>query len=130
MRQTIFLLTFLGILASCAKKEVPPEELALQTAVVYYEQLLSGDYDSFVDGMNYNDTVVPEYREQLVTNMKMYIGRQKKEHQGIKSVMPLQAQADTLTHTVNAFLLICYDDSAKEQVVVPMVEKNGVWLMK
>ena len=43
--------------------------MALQAAKVYYDQLLHGDYAAFVDGMNMNDTVVPAYREQLITNM-------------------------------------------------------------
>lgn len=104
--------------------------MALQMAKIYYDQLLSGDYASFVDGMSFNDTVVPAYREQLITNMKMYVGQQEKEHQGIKQVIPLRAMRDTANHTVNAFLMMCYNDSAKEQVVVPMVEKNGIWMMK
>ena len=124
------LLSLLGIFCACSKKEIKPEEMALRMAKVHYEQLLSGDYASFVDGMSYNDTVVPAYREQLITNMKMYIGQQKKEHQGIKQVLPLRAVHDTVNHTFNAFLMMCYNDSTKEQVVVPMVEKEGVWLMK
>ena len=130
MRKLIIMSFILGILCACSKKEIKPEEMALQMARVYYDQLLSGDYASFVDGMNINDTVVPAYREQLITNMKMYIGQQEKEHQGIKQVIPLRAMRDTANHTVNAFLMMCYNDSAKEQVVVPMVEKNGIWMMK
>ena len=124
------LLSLLGIFCACSKKEIKPEEMALRMAKVYYEQLLSGDYASFVDGMSYNDTVVPAYREQLITNMKMYIGQQEKEHQGIRQVLPLRAVQDTVSHTVNAFLMMCYNDSTKEQVVVPMVEKGGIWMMK
>ena len=130
MRKLIIMSFILGILCACSKKEIKPEEMALQMAKVYYDQLLSGDYASFVDGMNFNDTVVPAYREQLITNMKMYVGQQEKEHQGIKQVIPLRAMRDTANHTVNAFLMMCYNDSAKEQVVVPMVEKNGIWMMK
>lgn len=130
MRKLIIMSFILGILCACSKKEIKPEEMALQMAKVYYDQLLSGDYASFVDGMSFNDTVVPAYREQLITNMKMYVGQQEKEHQGIKQVIPLRAMRDTANHTVNAFLMMCYNDSAKEQVVVPMVEKNGIWMMK
>lgn len=130
MRKLIIMSFILGILCACSKKEIKPEEMALQMAKVYYDQLLSGDYASFVDGMDFNDTVVPAYREQLITNMKMYVGQQEKEHQGIKQVIPLRAMRDTANHTVNAFLMMCYNDSAKEQVVVPMVEKNGIWMMK
>lgn len=104
--------------------------MALQAAKVYYDQLLHGDYAAFVDGMNMNDTVVPAYREQLITNMKMYLGQQKKEHMGIKEVKALQAVRDSVNNKVDAFLLFCFNDSTKEQVVVPMIEKDGVWIMR
>lgn len=131
MKKTFILLSLLSLLAGCRKEaEVKPEDVALQAAKVYYDQLLGGDYDSFVDGMNMNDTVVPAYREQLITNMKMFIGQQEKEHKGIDQVKTIRAVADSVTNTVEAFLLFCYKDSTKEQVVVPMVEKNGIWMMK
>ena len=83
MRKAFILLAFCSIIAGCKNEEIKPEEVALQAAKVYYDQLLHGDYAAFVDGMNMNDTVVPAYREQLITNMKMYLGQQKKEHMGI-----------------------------------------------
>ena len=130
MRKAFILLAFCSIIAGCKKEEIKPEEVALQAAKVYYDQLLHGDYAAFVDGMNMNDTVVPAYREQLITNMKMYLGQQKKEHMGIKEVKALRAVRDSLNNKVDAFLLFCFNDSTKEQVVVPMIEKNGVWIMR
>lgn len=127
----LFILSFtLLSLSACNKEEIKPEDIALQTAKVYYDQLLNGDYASFVDGMNMNDSVVPAYREQLITNMKMFMGQQEQEHKGINNVQTVRAMADSASHTVNAFLLFTYNDSTKEEVVVPMVERNGIWMMK
>ena len=85
--------------------------------------------------------VVPTYREQLETNMKMFLGQQEREHKGIKSVKkvkgtltcPTDAEGqpkDTAHLSANAFLIFNYGDNTSEQVVVPMVRVNGTWMMR
>ena len=118
------------LLASCKKEEVKPEDIALQAAKVYYDQLIAGDYDSFVEGTLKGDSVPPAYKQQLVLNMQMFMERQKIEHKGIASVMPVRAVADTAAHTAESFLSITYADSTREEIVVPMVERKGVWYMR
>ncbi len=120
-----------GLLAaSCRKEEVKPEDVALQAAKAYYDQLLQGDYAAYVDGTLKGDSVPPAYRRQLTLNMQMYMERQNAEHKGISKVEALRATPDTASHTVNAFLFVTYADSTKEEIVVPMVEKNGVWYLR
>lgn len=118
------------LLASCKQEEVKPEDVALQAAKVYYEQLLAGDYNSFVDGTLKGDSVPQAYRQQLLLNMQMFMERQKAEHKGIASVKPIRAVADTAAHTAETFLSITYADSTREEIVVPMVERKGVWYMR
>lgn len=115
---------------ACGKKEVSPEEMASQTAKLYYEQLIAGDVASFVAGMEGEDSIVASYRAQLETNMRMFLAQQKKERNGIVRVENATATSDSLSHTVNVLLQICFGDSTREQVVVPMVECNGIWKMK
>lgn len=117
-------------LFACGKKEVSPEEMASQTAKLYYEQLIAGDVASFVAGMEGEDSIVASYRAQLETNMRMFLAQQKKERNGIVRVENATATSDSLSHTVNVLLQICFGDSTREQVVVPMVECNGIWKMK
>ena len=116
-------------------------DLAAETAKVYYEQLLNGDITAFVDGTAMHVDVVPTYREQLETNMKMFLGQQERDHKGIKSVKkvkgaltcPTDAEGqpkDTAHITANAFLIFNYGDNTSEQIVVPMVRVNGTWMMR
>ncbi len=114
----------------CCGKEASPEEVALQTAKVYYEQLLAGDVESFVGGMDAKDSVYPSYRKQLEANMRMFLAQQEAEHKGIVKVEPLRFDTDSTLHHVNAFLLFVYGDSTREEIVVPMVEREGVWKMR
>lgn len=119
------------LLFSCSKsEEVKPEDVALQTAKVYYDQLLNGDYDSFVAGSLQGDSVPEAYRKQLVLNSQMFVERLRKEHQGIDSIIPLRANGDSASHTASAFMAFCFADSTREEVVVPMIEKNGVWYLR
>ncbi len=104
-----------------------PEEVAAETAKAYYEQLLHGKYDQFVDGRYFPDSIPGSYREQLIANAKMFVGEQQEQHKGISEVRIANAQADTATHTANVFLTFVYGDSTKEEVLVPMVEHRGVW---
>ncbi len=117
-------------LASCKPEDRKPEEVALQTAKVYYDYLLQGDYNSFVEGTLQGDTVPADYRQQLLLNMQMFVEKQRREHQGIVRIEPLRAVADTATHTASAFLSVHYADSVREEIVVPMVEKGGIWYLR
>lgn len=130
MRKILLFLLSLAIPLACSKEEISKEELALQTAKTYYEQLLNGDVASFVSGMNVKDSIVPSYREQLETNMLMFLGQQQTEHKGISSVTAVKAEKEIDSDVIYAFLLLCYGDSTREQVVIPMVEHDGVWMMK
>lgn len=128
----LFPFLFLPLFLACSGKSSEPDaaQLAANAAKTYYEQLLKGDYGSFVDG-RYQPTELPEnYRQQLIANAKMFVGQEEKEHKGIKSVSVADGRADTAKHVANAFLTFSYGDGTKEQVVVPMVEVKKVWYMR
>ena len=105
-------------------------EVAAKAAKQYYSYLIEGNYDTFVDGYYRQDSIPGSYREQLITNVKMYIGQQKEERRGIKEVRVVNAKADTANHAANVFLVFVYGDSTNEEIVVPMVESKGVWYLR
>ncbi len=129
-----FSLMFFGCLVftCCGSKDesLTSAQVAANSAKVYYDQLLQGDYGSFVDGRYQPNRLPQGYREQLIANAKMFVAQQEKEHKGIKSVAVTDAKADTAGHVVNAFLTFAYGDGTKEEVLVPMVESKGVWYMR
>lgn len=119
-------------MTGCSCNGPSDEALAAQAAKTYYDQLLQGDYASFVAGTDGYDSVPGYYREQLLVNMKQFLAQQKKDHSGIDSIVVVRAKLDTVSNRIvaNAFLKICYADSTKEEVVVPMIKRNDVWMMK
>lgn len=132
MRKILFFFVFVFLIVSCSDKPSGPTagQIAAHAAQVYYDQLLKGDYGSFVDGRYQPNSMPESYRQQLIANAKMYVDQQNKEHKGIKSVKVSAATADTAKHVANAFLTFSFGDNTKEEVVVPMIESNGTWLMR
>ena len=114
--------------AACNRAK--PEELAARTAEQYYTYLLQGNYDAFVDGCYQKDTIRAAYRKQLVENAKMIVHRQEKARGGIKSFVVAAVEADAGAHTANVFLDLSFGDGTSAQVLLPMVEKDGLWLMR
>ena len=129
MFSLLFALPFLWV--ACGKsKEVDQGELAGRAAKLYYEQLLKGQYDAFLGGENRSEKLPDSYRKQLLTNLRQFVEQQKAEHNGIDSVSFVSSVFSEKDSTASAFLLFHYGDKTTEQVVVPMLKKQGVWMMR
>ena len=134
MRHIIYLITTLCCLAlaSCGNKasDVSPDELAARAAKLYYENLLHGKCEAYVDGFYRPDSIPESYREQLIVSAKQYVGQMKKDHQGLVSVETAGARVDTAKHVGEAYLLLGFGDKTKEEIVVPLVLHNGNWMLR
>ena len=119
-----------AMLLSCGSESVDQEQLVATTAQLYYQYLLDGKYDDFVGGMDLHLSPSPSYKEQLRANAKMFVRQQEKMHKGIASIRVSGAEVDERNHAANAYLVFCYGDSTTEEVVVPMVERDKLWLMR
>ena len=132
------ILSLMGV-AACSS-DVSQEQRAMTTAKKYYEQLVAGDYEGFVESTVISQDSLPaDYKEQLVLNAKMYMERMQDEHHGIRSVKAIRAQVDTLKApgsdeigviTAQAYISLGFADSTKEEVLVPMVLKDDVWYLR
>lgn len=124
------LLLVLVVLVGCRPKADDQVELAANAAKLYYDYLLEGKYDCFVDGMNQPDSIPDSYRRNLISSTRMFMEQQKAEHQGIRETTILDVVVNEQEHTANVFLAFSYGDGTVEQVLVPMVCRNGLWLMR
>ena len=116
------------LLASCAQPT--PEELAGLAAQGYYRHLVAGEYEQFLEGRVGADSLPDDYREQLLAGYRQFMAQQQRDHQGIRDVHVTSATTDTLAGYTNVMLVLCFGDSIDEEIVVPMVERNGSWRMK
>ena len=126
---------------SCSKEN--HNEMLLQAAseaaLKSYEALLDGNYERFLSLRHEGDSLPEAYREQLLTSYRQFVDEQQKAHGGINAVNISRSvfaagkagsETDTLRNEVYVYLLINYTDSVQEEIVVPMIERNGEWKMK
>ncbi len=107
------------------------EELASLAAKGYYDHLVKGEVELFLEGRVCADSLPESYRRQLIDAYRQFIAQQEQKHLGIQDVLIVRAQTDSLTDYTNVFLMLCFGDSTNEEVVVPMIEQGeGRWRMK
>ena len=117
--------------ASCGKSEKTDDGMiAAHAAKLYYENLIRGKGEQFLDGTDMPDTIPDDYRRQLLKNFEQFCVRQKEEHKGIDSVSINHAEFFEKDSTASVFLLLHFGDSTTEQIVVPMLKKKGLWIMR
>ncbi|MBQ6549135.1 MAG: hypothetical protein IJL82_04335, partial [Prevotella sp.] len=128
----LVLLVFLVVLGGgCGG--ATPEEMASLAAKGYYEHLMRGEYRQFLEGKYFVplDTIgTIDRMEEHEVNLRQFMAQQEKEHHGIREVRISNAKTDTVQKVTNVFLVLCYGDSINEEIVVPMVEREGKWRMK
>lgn len=120
------------LLAACGekKKNVDQGKLAAKAAKHYYEQLLKGDYEAFLNNENRTNNLPDNYRKQLLLNLKQFVAQQDSVHHGIDSIALGASHFSAKDNTASVFLLFYYGDKTTEQVVVPMVKERGKWILR
>ena len=128
-------IVLLAVLAACGS--ATKEELASLAAKGYYDHLIHGEYEQFYEGMDQrtlsDGTALSDeaaYRSQMLDNLRQFMARQAQEHRGVLEVRVSNATTDTVQQLTNVFLVLCFADSTNEEIVVPMVERQGAWRMK
>ena len=107
------------------------EELASLAAKGYYDHLIHGEYEQFLEGKDLLETSDDaDYRSQLLDNYRQFMEVQYSAHGGICDVRIVRAKTDSLQTYTNVFLTLCFGDSTNEEIVVPMIEKEGRWRMR
>ena len=135
--QIIYFILFTVTLLFACSDEIP-EWRAASEARDYYDCLAKDDVKGFMKGKAGFDNLPSLYREQLQKAVEQYLSDVKAKHGGLSSVRvsdehyldDLEACRDTSLHLTYAFLILCYGDSTQEEIMVPMIERGGQWLMK
>lgn len=125
----LFYLLLCFIVTACSSAPTK-EELAGLAAKGYYQHLIDGDYEHFIEGRLACDSLPADYRSQLVDGYSQFMAQQLEARGGINEVRISRAFTDSTQNYTSVLLMLCYGDSTAEEVVVPMVEYNGRWRMK
>ena len=126
------LLFFIFYLLFSVACNTTPEEQAARAARGYYQCLIDDRPEEFLQGKADADSLPDSYRAQLLTAINQYRAEMLDKHNGLNEVQVSDnvARRDTSLNLTYAFLLLCYGDSTEEEITVPMVERDGRWLMK
>lgn len=128
----IMLLMFGAAIVSACSSEASKtnDDAAALAAKCYYDSLSNGGYEYFTDMFHREERIPKSYREQLMANTKMFLYNINKEHNGISEIRVIRCKNDSIAPTAEAYLLLCFNDSTKEEIVVPMVKYKDKWLMR
>ena len=124
-----FFIAFLA-LAACKQEGPDPSEVAGQAARSYYEYLVKGNCEAYVDGFYQPDSLPASYRSQLIDAARMLVAQQQEERKGMKAVELASAQADTVKRSAQVILTMSYGDGSREQIAVPLVYVKGLWYLR
>ena len=130
MRRLVYLVLLVVLVQWAACSSPTKEEFASLAAKGYYQHLIEGDYDHFLEGRVMADSLPDDYRSQLIDGYSQFLAQQVKARGGINEVRISRAFTDSTQQYTSVLLMLCYGDSTTEEVVVPMVEHNGRWMMK
>ena len=133
IKRLVFLLAIV-LLAACREaapeSDMTPEEQASLTARNMYQALYRGDYDTFLDNRLQAGDMPDSYRKAMLTNLKQHVAKTRDAHQGVDRIEVSHTVKDSTLQVVQVFLILNYNDSVREQIVVPMVESDGEWKLK
>ena len=131
-RPGLCLLFFIFYLLFSVACNTTPEEQAARAARAYYQHLIDDRPAEFLQGKADVDSLPDSYRAQLLMAINQYRADMLDKHNGLNEVRVSDnvGRRDTSLHLTYAFLLLCYGDSTQEEITVPMVERDGRWLMK
>ena len=118
------------VASACSGNGQKPDFAAAEAAKEYYDSLNNGGHEYFTDMHLRTESIPDSYREQLVANSKMFIHELRNAHNGISEVRVVNCKKDATGKEAEAFLLMCFGDSTKEEIVVPMIKVNDKWMMK
>lgn len=130
MRKLVYLVLLVSLAQWAACSSPTREKLASLAAKGYYQHLIEGDFDHFLEGRVMADSLPDDYRSQLIDGYSQFLAQQVKARGGINEVRISRAYTDTTQQYTSVLLMLCYGDSTSEEVIVPMVEHNGRWMMK
>lgn len=96
-----------------------------------YRPYLRGEYDVYVAQMESLDDKPESYRQEMAMLMKQRHRQQEEDHSGGPlscRVKKLEFDADSTF--CSAFLLVTYMDTTEEEILLPLVRKNGQWRLR
>lgn len=131
--QYLAAIAFTALFMACGSKkgeEAKDGFFAAKAAKAYYEQLVKGKFDAFINGEVRSQRLPQTYKDQLAINLQKFTEARTKDHAKVDSITIVNATFSVKDSTARAYLMLHYADTTQEQIVVPMEKHHGKWLMR
>ena len=132
MKRFLSILPLVSILlfTACRKEvqDLNSSATVCSQAEIYYQNLLAGQYEKYLEGISGVCAMLPEQRTQTLQALKAFCQNQQAQHGGMVSVCGVEALLQDKRAEV--YMDVIYADSVSERIVVPMVLEDGVWRME
>lgn len=132
LRNSTAALVMMAVLLStgCSKDEPTKPLDAAETALQSYEALYDGNCEEFLKARANYDEMPENYREALLTCYQQHVAEVNQQHGGVTKVEATRTQNDTVNNVVQVFMMVSYNDSTQEEIVVPVVKVKDEWKLK
>lgn len=96
-----------------------------------YDKYICGDYAAYVDQMESLDDKPESYRKQMADLMKQRHRQQEEDHNGGPQACHVKSlKMDGNERYCEAYIVVNYKDSTEEEILLPLVFRDGVWRLK
>ena len=135
MRGLLIGLCAVTMLLCCTEKTqttpVDDETRAGGVALECYRALyIQNQPEAFLRGRVVFDSLDEEQRQQLITFYKQHVLKVERQRGAVRNIDFSRAELDTALNVMQVFLKMTYGDATQEEIVVPMVERDGEWRME
>lgn len=114
-------------ITSCHKGDSLTHSSARRAAERYFNMLIDGKYEAYIDGMVDADSMPDDLRSQMADMLAQFCEGQKLN----KGMLSVTATADTIADSAAyVYLDILYGDSTTEQVGMPLLFTDKRWRMQ
>lgn len=130
-----YFLPLLLLIMACSKEKQADEapsctELNDTTAIYYYTLRTKGDFDRYVASMQSCANQPPEYKQRIVNMLRHHQAEINKHRKGISHVEVVRTERHARDSMANAFLSVTFNDSTREEVMLPLVYHEGKWMIQ
>lgn len=97
------------------------------TALYYYGLRAEGRLEEYVSSMQSCEGTTPEYKARLVEMLRHHQTEIAKRKGGVAHVEVLRKELHDRDSMANVFLAVTFQDSTREEIMLPLVFDKGQW---
>lgn len=110
-----------------ASGPTPPDSLEV---VEMFNLYIQGDYAAYVDMMESMDDKTDDYRTQMAALLKQRHRSQEEAHGGPIQARLLRFETNKDGNYAQAFIEVVYQDRNFDEILLPIVWKDGRWRIR